>query len=136
MRRKEEFCPVAGRSLEINAIEITIVAVYLNEGDGVRILFVNHNSYTDEITGAEKSLYYDICCLLERGYDAAVLSRKQGKSTEFFRSLDVPVYICPYDSPALKKIITKVNPALVYINTIGPVRCGRGALPSVFPFCG
>lgn len=99
----------------------------------MRILFVNHNSYTDEITGAEKSLYYDICCLLERGYDAAVLSRKQGKSTEFFRSLDVPVYICPYDSPALKKIITKVNPALVYINTIGPVRVGEVARSLGFP---
>lgn len=93
----------------------------------MRILFVNHTSYAEEITGAEKSLYYDVRSLKERGYDVVVMSRKRGKSTELFRQLDVPVYVIPYDSPQLKRVIDRIKPDLVYVNTIGPVTVGEAA---------
>lgn len=93
----------------------------------MRILFVNHTSYAEEITGAEKSLYYDVRCLLEHGYDAVVLSRKHGKSTQLFRELGVPVHVVPYDSPQVKKIMARTRPDLVYVNTIGPVPVGETA---------
>lgn len=93
----------------------------------MRILFVNHTSYAEEVTGAEKSLYYDVHCLKERGFDVVVLSRKYGRSTELFRQLGVPVFVVPYDSPHLEKRIARINPDLVYVNTIGPVSVGAAA---------
>lgn len=93
----------------------------------MRILLVNHTSYAEEITGAEKSLYYDVRCLRDHGYDVAVLSRKKGKSTQLFRSLGVPVHVVPYASPQVKKVIGRIKPDLVYVNTIGPVTVGETA---------
>lgn len=93
----------------------------------MRILCVNHTSYADEITGAEKSLYYDVRCLVQRGFDVAVLSRKPGRSTQLFRGLKIPVHVVPYDAPRVKTIMERFNPDLVYVNTIGPVAVAETA---------
>ncbi|MFS8628390.1 MAG: glycosyltransferase [Limnochordales bacterium] len=96
-------------------------------GEDVRVLFVNHNSYPEEVTGAEKSLFYDVRALVERGVEAAVLSRKEGLSTEYFRSLGVPVFVTPYDSPRVKELIARIRPHVVYVNTIAPTPVAEAA---------
>lgn len=93
----------------------------------MRVLFVNHNSYLEEVTGAEKSLYYDVRALLARGVEAAVLSRKEGLSTEYFRSLGVPVFVCPYEPEPVRDVIARVQPHVVYVNTIAPVAVATAA---------
>lgn len=92
-----------------------------------RILFVNHNAYEHEYTGAEKSLYHDVCSLRNRGFDPVVLSPAEGRSTRLFRQAGVPVIIAPYEFQTAKRIIQEVDPDLVYINTIVPLRVGRAA---------
>jgi len=102
------------------------------------ILFINHE---ETRTGAPK-LLFEIAKFLEKEYRVIILSLRQGSAHEVFKnSFEVIVYACkiflfPFTLKNAKKIISIIDPDLVYINSLDSHKYSRASrelgIPAIF----